>query len=117
MKRYGLWRYLLILLILGMGIVYSLPNLYAPDPAVQISYTSSAQTADEFLAERVADIIKNEDFDAKIQLENDYVLVRTDSYQNQLKLKEILSSQLINDVVIALNLAPTTPKWLSLIHI
>ena len=51
MKRYGLWRYLLILLILGMGIVYSLPNLYAPDPAVQISYTSSSQTADEFLAE------------------------------------------------------------------
>ena len=112
MKRYGLWRYLLILLILGLGIVYSLPNLYAPDPAVQISYTSSSQTADEFLAERVADIIKNEDFDAKIQLENDYVLVRTDSYQNQLKLKELLSSKLINDVVIALNLAPTTPKWL-----
>ena len=112
MKRYGLWRYLLILLILGMGIVYSLPNLYAPDPAVQISYTSSSQTADEFLAERVTDIVKNEDFDAKIQLENDYVLVRTDSYQNQLKLKELLSSQLINDVVIALNLAPTTPKWL-----
>ena len=112
MKRYGLWRYLLILLILGMGIVYSLPNLYAPDPAVQISYTSSSQTADEFLAERVTDIVKNEDFDAKIQLENDYVLVRTDTYQNQLKLKELLSSKLINDVVIALNLAPTTPKWL-----
>ena len=112
MKRYGLWRYLLILLILGLGIVYSLPNLYAPDPAVQISYTSSSQTADEFLAERVADIVKNEDFYTKIQLENDYVLVRTDTYQNQLKLKELLSSKLINDVVIALNLAPTTPKWL-----
>ena len=112
MKRYGLWRDWLILLFLGMGIVYSLPNLYAPDPAVQISYTSSSQTADEFLAERVTDIVKNEDFDAKIQLENDYVLVRTDSYQNQLKLKELLSSKLINDVVIALNLAPTTPKWL-----
>ena len=112
MKRYGLWRYLLILLILGLGIVYSLPNLYAPDPAVQISYTSSSQTADEFLAERVADIVKNEDFDTTIQLENDYVLVRTDTYQNQLKLKELLSSKLINDVVIALNLAPTTPKWL-----
>ena len=112
MKRYGLWRYLLILLILGLGIVYSLPNLYAPDPAVQISYTSSSQTADEFLSERVADIVKNEDFDTKIQLENDYVLVRTDTYQNQLKLKELLSSKLINDVVIALNLAPTTPKWL-----
>ena len=112
MKRYGLWRYLLILFVLGLGIVYSLPNLYAPDPAVQISYTSSSQTADEFLAERVADIVKNEDFDTEIQLENNYVLVRTDTYKNQLKLKELLSSKLTNDVVIALNLAPTTPKWL-----
>ena len=103
---------MLILFVLGLGIVYSLPNLYAPDPAVQISYTSSSQTADEFLAQRVTDIVKNEDFDTKIQLENDYVLVRTDTYQNQIKLKELLSSKLINDVVIALNLAPTTPKWL-----
>ena len=47
-----------------------------------------------------------------IELENDYVLIRTDTYQNQLKLKDILSKNLVNDVVIALNLAPTTPRWL-----
>ena len=112
MKRYGLWKYLLILLVLGFGIVYSLPNLYAPDPAVQVSYTSSSQTADSILAERIKGIIKEEGFEAKIELENDYVLIRTDTYQNQLKLKDLLSSNLINDVVIALNLAPTTPSWL-----
>ena len=112
MKRYGLWKYLLILLVLGFGIVYSLPNLYAPDPAVQVSYTSSSQTADSILAERIKDVIKEEGLEAKIELENDYVLVRTDTYQNQLKLKDLLSSNLINDVVIALNLAPTTPSWL-----
>jgi preprotein translocase subunit SecD len=49
---------------------------------------------------------------AKVELENDYVLIRTDTYQNQLKIKDLLSANLINDVVIALNLAPTTPKWL-----
>ena len=112
MKRYGLWKYLLILLVLGFGVVYSLPNLYAPDPAVQVSYTSSSQTADSILAERIKGIIKEEGFEAKIELENDYVLIRTDTYQNQLKLKDLLSSNLINDVVIALNLAPTTPSWL-----
>ena len=112
MKRYGLWKYLLILLVLGFGVVYSLPNLYSPDPAVQVSYTSSSQTADSILAERIKDVIKEEGLEAKIELENDYVLVRTDTYQNQLKLKDLLSSNLINDVVIALNLAPTTPRWL-----
>ena len=112
MKRYGLWKYFLILFILGFGIVYSLPNLYSPDPAVQVSYTSSSQTADIFLADRIKDIVQDQDLNTKIELENDYVLVRTDTYQNQLKLKELLSKNLINDVVIALNLAPTTPKWL-----
>ena len=112
MKRYGLWKYLLIFVILGFGIIYSLPNLYAPDPAVQISYTSSSQSADSLLADRVKELIDDEKFQTKIELEEDYVLVRTDSYQNQLLIKDILSSNLINDVVIALNLAPTTPKWL-----
>ncbi len=112
MKRYGLWKYLLILVVLGFGVVYSLPNLYAPDPAVQVSYTSSSQSADTFLADGVRDILKDEDLSAVVELEEDYVLIRTDTYQNQLKIKDILSSNLINDVVIALNLAPTTPKWL-----
>ena len=112
MRRYGIWKYLLILFVLGFGIVYSLPNLYAPDPAVQISYTSSSQSADTFLVERVEEVIKDENISTKIELENDYVLIRTDTYQNQLKLKDILSKNLVNDVVIALNLAPTTPKWL-----
>ena len=112
MKRYGTWKYLLILLVLGFGVLYSLPNLYAPDPAVQVSYSSSSQTADTFLANRVEEAIESENLEVKIELENDYVLVRTDSYQNQLRIKEILSRYLINDVVIALNLAPTTPGWL-----
>ena len=112
MRRYGIWKNLLILLVLGFGVVYSLPNLYAPDPAVQISYTSSSQSADSFLAERVEEVIKNQNISTTIQLEEDYVLIRTDTYQNQLKLKDLLSRNLVNDVVIALNLAPTTPKWL-----
>ena len=103
---------MLILLVLGFGIVYSLPNLYAPDPAVQVSYTSSSQTADGFLADRVREIVAGKNLTAKVELENDYVLIRTDTYQNQLKIKDLLSANLINDVVIALNLAPTTPKWL-----
>ena len=112
MKRYGLWKYLLILLVLGFGVIYSLPNLYAPDPAVQISYTSSSQTADSFLADTVREVISEQDLEVKIELKEDYVLVRTDSYQNQLVIKDILSSSMISDVVIALNLAPTTPEWL-----
>ena len=113
MKRYGIWKYFLILVVLGFGIVYSLPNLYAPDPAVQVSYTSSSQTADKFLENRILNIIQESNLYTQIELEKDYVLIRTDSYQNQLKIKDLLSSSQMNDVVVALNLAPTTPDWLS----
>ena len=113
MKRYGIWKYFLILVVLGFGIVYSLPNLYAPDPAVQVSYTSSSQTADKFLEDRILNIIQESNLYTQIELEKDYVLIRTDSHQNQLKIKDLLSSSQMNDVVVALNLAPTTPDWLS----
>ena len=113
MKRYGIWKYFLILVVLGFGIVYSLPNLFAPDPAVQVSYTSSSQTADKFLEDRILNIIQESNLYTQIELEKDYVLIRTDSYQNQLKIKDLLSSSQMNDVVVALNLAPTTPDWLS----
>ena len=113
MKRYGIWKYFLIFVVLGFGIVYSLPNLYAPDPAVQVSYTSSSQTADKFLEDRILNIIQESNLYTQIELEKDYVLIRTDSYQNQLKIKDLLSSSQMNDVVVALNLAPTTPDWLS----
>ena len=113
MKRYDIWKYFLILVVLGFGIVYSLPNLYAPDPAVQVSYTSSSQTADKFLEDRILNIIQESNLYTQIELEKDYVLIRTDSYQNQLKIKDLLSSSQMNDVVVALNLAPTTPDWLS----
>ncbi len=113
MKRYGLWKYILILLLLSFGVVYSLPNLYSPDPAVQVSYNSSSQSADVNLQNRIESVLDSDSLLSKIELNDDYVLIRLESYEDQLKTKELLSSGLGPDVIIALNLAPTTPAWLS----
>ena len=112
MKRYGLWKYILILIVLSFGVIYSLPNLYAPDPAVQVSYNNSAQPADLNLQERIESIIDSGALSSKIEQNEDYVLVRLGNYEDQLKAKDLLSSDLGTDVIIALNLAPTTPTWL-----
>ena len=112
MKRYGLWKYILILIVLSFGIIYSLPNLYAPDPAVQVSYNNSSQPADLNLQERIESIIDSGALSSKIEQNEDYVLVRLGNYEDQLKAKDLLSSDLGTDVIIALNLAPTTPTWL-----
>ena len=113
MKRYGTWKYLLILIILSFGLVYSLPNLYSPDPAVQVSYNNSSQEPDANLVNRIQDILLNADLKVLIETTEDYVLIRTTSSDDQLKAKGALSGLLGNDVIVALNLAPTTPQWLS----
>ena len=112
MKRYGLWKYILILIVLSFGVIYSLPNLYSPDPAVQVSYNSSSQSADLNLQNRIQSVLDSDALLSKIELNEDYVLIRLESYEDQLKAKDLLSSDLGPDVIIALNLAPTTPDWL-----
>jgi len=113
MKRYGTWKYLLIISILCIGIIYALPNLYAPDPAVQVSYNSSSQSPDSKLTERIETILADGDSETTIETTDDYVLIRTGSSDDQLKVKSALSNNLGGDVIVALNLAPTTPQWLS----
>ena len=115
MKPLKIWRYILILFVLSLGAVYSLPNLYSPDPAVQISYINSNQTADTQLKERLREIL-NEDLDysrdLNIEIDQKYALIRLPDSEKQLEVKELLSLNMGNDVVIALNLASTTPQWL-----
>ena len=113
MKRYGLWKYILILLVLSFGVVYSLPNLYAPDPAVQVSYNSSSQSADIYLEERIESALNSESLAYSIDLNEDNVLIRLRSYEDQVKAQDLLQKNLGPDVIIALNLAPNTPEWLS----
>ena len=115
MKRYGVWKYCLIISILCLGLVYALPNIYSPNPAVQISYNNSSQNADETLKNRVIDTLFKEveqNIISQVELSDDYVIIKLSSTEEQLEVKRILSSNLIGDVIVALNLAPTTPDWL-----
>ena len=113
MRRYGISKYLFILIVLSFGIIYALPNLYSPDPAVQISYSSSSQEIDTNLVKRINTTLGKDALLPKIEQFDDYVLLRLGSLEEQLRVKSILSKNLGNDVIVALNLAPTTPKWLS----
>ena len=112
MKRYGLWKYILILIVLSFGVIYSLPNLYSPDQAVQVSYNSSSKSVDLNLQERIQSILDSDSSPSTVEMNEDYILVRLENYEDQLKIKDLLSSNLGSDVIVALNLAPTTPEWM-----
>lgn len=114
MKSFGIWKYVLILIVLTFGVLYALPNIHAPDPAVQISYTDSTQPPDLNLQRRLTKVLER-NFDIqnvpKVELYDNYALIRLSSSEEQLRLKEIFSS-VGDDLIVALNLASTTPQWL-----
>ena len=114
MNRFPIWKYLLILIIAGLGLLYAAPNLYPPDPAVQVSGQSSALKIDQGVLDRAEKALNEagiEYFGGEVQGKS--VLLRLKEIEQQLPAKRAIQEALgHSDYVVALNLAPTTPEWL-----
>jgi preprotein translocase subunit SecD len=112
MNQYSVWRYILILAALLIGVVYALPNLYGEDPALQIS-GSRAGTVDSSVAESVAATLETANIAVKsMEPGEDRLLIRFNDTEAQIKAVDYVKSTLGGDYVVALNLAPATPAWL-----
>ena len=113
MNRFSPFKYTLILLVLVLGIIYALPNLYPAQPAIQIAYTDSGKSADQSLLETVTENLENKSiaFDEVILRDNN-IVAKFFSIEDQLSAKTILQRLLLDDAIIALNLEPSTPQWL-----
>lgn len=113
MNRYPLWKNLLVLIVLIVAGIYAMPNLFGDDPAVQIS-AGRASTVDLALVDKAETALKEAGIEYKgAELEDEKLLIRLTSADSQLKAKEVLNQALQDDFIIALNLAPNTPDWLS----
>lgn len=113
MNRYPLWKNLLVLIVLMVATVYAMPNLFGDDPAVQISAGRTA-TVDLDLVNQAETALKDAGIDYKgVELEAEKLLIRLNSPGEQLRAKDLLSTSLPEDYIVALNLAPTTPNWLA----
>lgn len=113
-NKFPLWKNVMILLVVVFGFVYAAPNLYPPDPAIQLSGQSGAMTIDAAVLEKVEQSLDEagiEYFDGVAN--GDSLLVRLRKPDLQLRAKEVIQAEMGGDYIVALNLAPTTPKWLS----
>lgn len=123
MNRYPLWKYLVIVIALVIGALYTLPNFFGEAPAVQISAGKVTVKIDGNMQDRIADILKSAQIEPKgIQFErigaNGTIKIRLANTDTQLKAKDVLQKSLNPDsndqsYVIALNLISNTPAWLS----
>ncbi|URL01167.1 protein translocase subunit SecD [Avibacterium sp. 20-126] len=113
LNRYPLWKNIMVTLVVAIGVLYSLPNLYGEDPAVQISGTRGQEANTTTLSNVQALLRENHLTTKSIKLENGSILARFNNTDDQLLAKDKISEKLGNGYSVALNLAPATPKWLS----
>ena len=137
MNKFSIYQYLLILIVLVVGSIYALPNLYPTQPSIQVAYTDSAKSADQALLNELENILKK---NAEDDMQNDpsyidadeatkEIMVKENAYDEiflrenkivikfsdveaQLSSKTILQKNLLDKVIIALFLEPSTPSWL-----
>jgi preprotein translocase subunit SecD len=112
MNQYPAWKYLLIVLILVIGTLYSLPNLFGEDPALQIT-SARGFTIPLDLEANIEDalVVEQIEFKNKEQQGN-RLLYRFNSTEDQLLGAGVLNEALGEQYVVALNLAHSTPTWL-----
>ena len=120
MLRFQVWKILTIIFVITIGVTYALPNFYPPSPAVQITIDSSSGKISPIIAKRIVDLTEKSSISYSSNISSeidgyDSILIKAENYQDQIRLKEYLEQNLENEFVIALNLAPNTPSWLSLI--
>ncbi len=116
LNRYPLWKYLLVLVIVALGFFYATPNLYAPDPALQISGQSSSQIIGKPALARATSALSEagiEYFGEEVGLRGSNGLIRLRQRDDQLSAQRVVQRSLGDNFVVALNLAQTTPEWLT----
>lgn len=126
MNRYPLWKYLIIIVSIVFGLIYTAPNFFGESPAIQISSIKSTVKIDTQMMDQVERLMK----DNGLQTDGLYfdadgmhstIKVRFSDTTDQFKAKEILERTLNPDAEdatysIAFNLLPNTPQWLQKIH-
>ncbi|WP_145509925.1 protein translocase subunit SecD [Yersinia rochesterensis] len=113
LNRYPLWKYLMLIVVIFIGLLYALPNLYGEDPAVQITGARGIAASETTLVQ-VRDVLEKDNIASKsIALENGAILARFRDPDVQLRAREALMEAMGDKYVIALNLAPATPSWLA----
>jgi len=115
LNRFPLWKYLLILVVLAIACIYSAPNLYPDDPAVQITGATTSLSVTEADLNRASAALEEAGIEVKaasLDEQGRGGLLRLIHQDDQLPAKDVIRRALGDAYVVALNLAPTTPDWL-----
>jgi len=116
MNQYSPWKYLLLVILVVLGIIYALPNLFGQDYAVQVS-SKDNQSISSTLTQKIAASLQEKNINSISIKQNTHdILIRFQSMDSQVAAQDLLNNTLGSDYAVALNLAPKTPAWLSAVN-
>src|SRR5690606_28691496 len=115
MLEFPRWKYVLIVLVALVGILYALPNMYPQDPSVQVTASRGSE-----ITQALGDRVRNQLVEAGIPVkaidvdpENGNMMVRLPDLDAQTQASDLLRDSIGQDYTVALNLASTVPDWLT----
>lgn len=115
LNKYPLWKNLLLIAMVILAAIYAAPNLYGDDPALQISATGMASLT-QTQEQQAKEALKKAKLGYKtIEIDHNQLLIRFYDTDTQLQAKDIVKTTLGENYVVALNLVPATPHWLTVI--
>lgn len=113
-NKFPLWKNLMILAVVVFAFIYAAPNLYPPDPALQLSGQSSAMQIDQAVLKKVEQALGEAQIEYFAgEADGETALIRLIDSELQMRAKEVVQAEMGGEYIVALNLAPTTPQWLS----
>ncbi len=113
MNKYPLWKYLLLIGMAVLAFIYALPNVFGEDPAVQVSAKNNAEITENVLTQ-VKNVLATQHIRSiSAEKEEHSLLIRFANTTDQLKARDAIKAMLIDDYIVALNLAARTPAWLA----
>lgn len=108
-----IWKYLFVVIVLGMCTLFALPNLYGEDHAIQIS-SGRDKTVSVTTLEQAEQVLADNNIAVKAaKFDGNTALIRVNNADDQLLAREALDRVLGSDYYVAMNLAPDTPEWLA----
>lgn len=113
LNRFPKWKNILIVLVVIFAFIYALPNFYGEDPSVQINPNRSDVLLKQDAVEQIQNVLTQKQLRVKaIEQHPNSLLIRFYDTDTQFAAQGLLKSIIPNDFTAAINLAPSTPKWL-----
>ncbi|UQB42665.1 protein translocase subunit SecD [Thiomicrospira microaerophila] len=111
-NRFPMWKYLVLITAVVLGLTYAMPNLFGEDPAIQISPAQVGQFNQQ-TTERIEQTLSQAGLVPKVlEFDGQQYLIRFDDVESQLRANDVIREEFGRQAIVALNLAPATPNWL-----